>query len=62
VTTRRKSKMPRWSVDLFRQRGHHLGEVEAADADEAIDKAMEEFGIAPQLRNKVGVTKIDKRK
>jgi hypothetical protein len=33
---------PRWSVDIIRKRGEHLGTVEAKDEKEAIAKATED--------------------
>ena len=33
---------PRWSVDIIRKRGEHLGTVEAKDEKEAFAKATED--------------------
>jgi hypothetical protein len=52
----------RWSVDLIRKRGQHLGTVEAPDEASAIAKAAETFGIPPQLRIKLAVTKVPNRR
>jgi len=52
--------MPRWSIDMILRRGTHLGTVEAPDERSAIAKAAEQFEIAPALRNKIAVTKINK--
>jgi hypothetical protein len=34
-----------WAITLIRQRGKFLGYVSAPDAETAIDKAIEHFGI-----------------
>jgi hypothetical protein len=53
--------MPRWSVDIIRKRAEHLGEVEAPDEKAAIKKAAELFDIPPPRRNRVTVTRINKK-
>jgi 1,2-phenylacetyl-CoA epoxidase PaaB subunit len=54
-------KSTRWSVDIFRKPGHHLGTIEAPDERSAIVKAAETFDIPPQLRIKIAVTRMDVR-
>jgi hypothetical protein len=53
--------MPRWSVDIIRKRAKHLGTVEATNEKEAIEKAVKEFGVPPERRNRITVQKISKR-
>jgi hypothetical protein len=50
--------MPRWRVDYLGKKGSHLGTVEAATEREAIDKAAEQFNIAPARRNEIAVVKL----
>ena len=54
--------MPRWRVDIIRKRAEHLGTVETADAQEAIEKAAKEFDIPPERRNRITVEKMSKSK
>jgi hypothetical protein len=64
-------KSIRWSVDIFRKRGHHLGTIEAPDERSAVVKAagrlafrrscgsrlpLREWMSAPADRNKGGAT------
>jgi hypothetical protein len=53
--------MPRWSVDLIRNRAQRLGTVVADNEKEAIAVAIKQFEIEPALRNRITVTKISKR-
>ena len=53
--------MPRWRVDIIRNRAEHLGSVEAANEKEAIAKAAKEFGIPAERQNRITVQKISKR-
>jgi hypothetical protein len=53
--------MPRWSVDLIRNRTQHLGTVEAATEKQAIEAAIKQFEIEPARRNRITVTKISER-
>jgi hypothetical protein len=50
--------MPRWSVDLIRKRGEHLGTVVAPTEEEAIKVAIKTFEIGLARRNRVAVSKI----
>ena len=54
--------MPRWRVDYLGKKGSHLGQVEAANEHEAIEKAAAQFNITLARQNKLVVTKIDERK
>jgi hypothetical protein len=40
--------VPRWSVDIIRKRGEHLGTVEAKNEANAITAAAERFEIGPE--------------
>jgi hypothetical protein len=53
--------MPRWSVDLIRNRTQHLGTVEAAKEKQAVEAAIKQFDIEPARRNRITVTKISER-
>jgi hypothetical protein len=53
--------MARWRVDIIRKRAEHLGAVEAANEKQAIEKAVKEFGVPPERRNRITVQKISKR-
>ena len=53
--------MPRWSVDIIRNRTQHLGTVEAANEKQAIEQAIKQFHIEPARRNRIVVTKISER-
>jgi hypothetical protein len=50
--------MATWRVDFTGKKLKHLGQVEAATADEAVDKAGELFDIGPGRRFKLLVQKI----
>ena len=51
--------MPRWRVDIKGKELQALGTVDAANASEALAKAVELFDIRPALRSKTVVTKLD---
>jgi hypothetical protein len=53
--------MPRWSIDIIRKKGEHLGVVEAPNAQEALLQAMSAFGIPPERRARIVVSKFDSR-
>jgi hypothetical protein len=53
--------MPRWRVDIIRKRAEHLGTVEAPNETAAIKAAAERFDIGPERRNRISVTRIDKK-
>jgi hypothetical protein len=53
--------MPRWRVDFIDKALSTLGTVEAATEREAIGKAAVQFNITPARRNKIAVTKVEKR-
>ena len=53
--------MPRWSVDIIRKRGEHIGVVSAPNEKEALVKAIKRFEIEPARQNRVVVTKISNR-
>jgi hypothetical protein len=53
--------MPRWSVDLIRNRAQRLGTVVAKTEKEAIAVAIKQFDIEPVRRNRITVTKISNR-
>jgi hypothetical protein len=50
--------MPRWSVDIIRDRAEHLGTVVAANEKEAIRAAIAIYQIERARRNRVTVTKV----
>jgi hypothetical protein len=50
--------MPRWSVDIIRNRTQPLRTVEAATEKQAIEAAVKQFEIEPARRNRIVVTKI----
>jgi hypothetical protein len=49
-TTPPKRPTREWRVSLIGAKSKYIGRVEAADAESAIDKAMEEFRIEPARR------------
>jgi hypothetical protein len=53
--------MPRWSIDIRRKKGEHLGVVDAPNAQEAKLKAISAFGIPPERQNRIVVSKLDNR-
>jgi hypothetical protein len=42
-----------WRVSLIRNRGHVLGDVEAATRDAAEAAAMKKFNLSPEQRNRI---------
>jgi hypothetical protein len=49
--------MARWRVEyLGKESSPHLGTVEAADEQSAIEQAARQFHITPARRNKIRVT------
>jgi hypothetical protein len=50
--------MPRWSIDILRKKGEHLGVVDAKTQEEAYRKAIEEFAIPPKRQNRIVVSKL----
>ena len=49
----------RWRVEyLDKHNSSHLGTIEAADEDGAIDEAARQFNITPARRDKIVVTRI----
>jgi hypothetical protein len=52
--------MARWRVDIIRHRAERLGTVEAANANEAIKIAANEFDIPPERQNRIVVQKMSK--
>jgi hypothetical protein len=55
------SRPIRWSVSLIRKRAQELGTIEAPDELSAIARAVAEFNIAPELRNRIVVVKVEKQ-
>jgi hypothetical protein len=55
------SRPIRWSVSLFRKRAEELGSIEAPDELSAIARAVAEFKIPPELRNRIVVVKVEKQ-
>jgi hypothetical protein len=51
----------RWRVDIIRAHAEHLGTVEAADDKEAIEKAVMQFGIPSERKNRVVVQRLSRR-
>jgi hypothetical protein len=60
-TKTKLTPMPRWSVDIIRKRGEHIGVVSAPNEKEALAKAIKQFEIEPARRNRIMVTKISNR-
>jgi hypothetical protein len=53
--------MAKWSIDILRKKGEHLGVVEAANQEEAYLKAIGAFGIPVERQNRIVVSKLDNR-
>ena len=45
---------------MIRHRAERLGTVEAADEKEAIEKAVKEFGVPPERKNRIVVVRVTK--
>jgi hypothetical protein len=54
--------MPRRRADIIRKRAEHVGTVEAANENEAIEKAAERLEIPPERQNRIAVQKMTKEK
>jgi hypothetical protein len=54
--------MALWRIEIVRAKLELLGTIEAADFAEAIVKAMAEFNIPEERRNRIIVQKISKAK
>jgi hypothetical protein len=55
------SRPIRWSVSLIGKRAEELGTLEAPDELSAIARAIAEFNIPPELRNRIVVVKVEKQ-
>ena len=55
------SRPIRWSVSLIRKRAEELGTVEAPDEQSAIARAVAQFNIPPERRNRITVVKLEKQ-
>jgi hypothetical protein len=55
------SRPIRWSVSLIRKRAEELGTVEAPDEQSAIARAVAQFNIPPERRNRIVVVKVEKQ-
>jgi hypothetical protein len=53
--------MARWSIDIIRKKGEHLGVVAAPSQREAYLKAIEEFKIPVERQSRITVTKLSER-
>jgi hypothetical protein len=53
--------VPRWSIDLIRNRAKRLGTVVADTEKQAMAVAIKQFEIEPALRNRITATKISNR-
>ena len=53
--------MARWSIDILRKKGEHLGVVEAPNQQEAFLKAIEALAIPVEKQNRIVVSKLDNR-
>lgn len=52
--------LPAWRVTLIRKRGHSLGDIRAAGAEEAIQQAIKIFGIKdPHLQRRLVAQPIE---
>ena len=45
--------MAKWSIDILRKKGEHLGVVEAANQEEAYLKAINAFGTPVERQNRI---------
>ena len=54
--------MPRWRVDLISKKLRHVGTIEAATAEDAINEAARLFDIASAVRDKLVATKIETKR
>jgi hypothetical protein len=54
--------MALWRIEIVRAKPELLGTVEAADFTEAVVKAMVEFNIPEERRNRIIVQKISRAK
>jgi hypothetical protein len=52
----------RWRVYILRHRAEHLGTVEAANEQDAIEKAAKQFDIPPERQNRIAVKRLSKSK
>jgi hypothetical protein len=50
----------RWRVDIIRAHAEHLGTVEAANDKEAIDKAVIQFDIPPERKDRIVVQRVSR--
>lgn len=48
-----KKPLQMWRITLIRAKGQYLGRVEAPDAESAIERAIEEFGIDEAHRSRL---------
>ena len=53
--------MPRWRVDILRNKPEHLGIVKAPNAQEALNRAASLFRIERSRYNKLMIKKIEER-
>lgn len=53
--------MPRWRVDFMGTTLRHVGSVDAATAEQAIDEVAKLFRIEPAVRDKLMATKVEVR-
>ena len=53
--------MARWSIDIIRKKGEHLGVVDAPSQREAYLKAIERLEIPVERQNRITVTKLSDR-
>ena len=51
--TRPEKRLREWRITLIRAKGHYLGRVEAADAESAIKRAIEEFQVDEAHRSRL---------
>jgi hypothetical protein len=48
-----KKPLREWRITLIRKKGQYLGRVEAPDAESAIKRAIEEFGVDEAHRSRL---------
>ena len=53
------TQMPRWQVDIIRNKPEHLGVVTAPDAQEALNRAASLLRIEPAQCSMLMIKKID---
>ena len=56
---RPRKPLPWWQIILIRKKGVPLGRVQARNATEAIEIAIEQWGITGERQERLAATRID---